>query len=114
MTTISSSVTVSGTPGTLAGRSAPGGARPLSFADAPESPLLHDASRRSGRRRDGVAPAAAPGRLRPPTGVRDLLAAAARVPRRQARRADHPRGAGPDWRPGDGDAGRPSRRGLEG
>ena len=43
-----------------------------------------------------------------PLGVRDLLAAAAGQARQRPRRADHPRGAGPDRRPGDGDAGRPS------
>ena len=67
-----------------------------------------------GRGRDAVAPAAAAGRLRPPARVGDLLAAAARLAGQQAGRAGHPRGAGPDRRPGDGDAGRPSGRGLEG
>ena len=67
--------------------------RPLSFADAPVPALLHDAPRRSGRRRDAVAPAAAPGRLRPPARLRDLLAAAARQAGQRARRAGHPRGA---------------------
>ena len=70
--------------------------------------------RRSGRRRDAVASAAPPGGLRPPARVGDLLAAAARLPGQQAGRADHPRGAGPDRRPGDGDAGRPSGGDLEG
>ena len=41
-------------------------------------------------------------------GSGHLLAAAARLAGQRAGRADHPRGAGPDRRPGDGDAGRPS------
>ena len=56
----------------------------------------------------------APGRLRPPARVRDLLAAAARQAGQRPGRADHPRGAGPDRRPGDGDAGRPPGRHLAG
>src|SRR3954454_7627389 len=57
--------------------------------------LLHDAPRRPLRRRDGVASPAAAGGLRPPTRLGDLFAAAARLPREQAGRADHPRGDGP-------------------
>src|SRR4051794_24077444 len=37
-------------------------------------PLLHHAPRRSGRRRDGVPPAARPGGLRPPARIGHLLA----------------------------------------
>ena len=77
-------------------------------------PLLHDPPRRPGRRRDAVAPPAAAGRLRPPARLRDLLAAAARLPGQQAGRAGHPRGDGPDRLPGDGDAGRPPGRRLAG
>ena len=52
--------------------------------------------------------------LRAPAGRRAVLAAAARVPGDQARRAGHPRGDERDRRPGDGDARRPPRRAVEG
>ena len=81
---------------------------PCAHATLP--PLLRHAPRRPGRRRDAVPSAAPARRLRAPAGLGDLLAAAARVPRQPARRADHPRGDGPDRVAGDGDAGRPSRR----
>ena len=85
---------------------------PLSFADAPVTPLLHHPSRRPRRRRDAVASTARSRRLRPPARLRDLLAAAARQAGQRSRRAGDPRGAERDRRPGDGDAGRPPRRHL--
>ena len=71
-------------------------------------------ARRPLRCRDAVPSPAAAGGLRPPARIGDLLAAATRLPCQQARRAGHPRGDGPDRLPGDGDAGRPSGRHLEG
>ena len=71
-------------------------------------------ARRPVRCRDAVASIAASSRLCPPARFGDLLAAAARVPRQQARRTGHPRGDGSDRLPGDGDAGRPPGRRLEG
>ena len=47
-------------------------------------------------------------------GSGHLFAPAARQARQRPGRADHPRGAGPDRRPGDGDAGRPPGRHLAG
>ena len=82
---------------------------PLSFADAPVTPLLHHAPRRPRRCRDAVASTARSRRLRPPARLRDLLAAAARQAGQRPGRAGHPRGAERDRRPGDRDAGRPSR-----
>ena len=67
--------------------------RPLSFADAPVTPLLHHPPRRPRRRRDAVASTARPRGLRPPARFRDLLAAAARQAGQRPRRAGHPRGA---------------------
>ena len=73
---------------------------------APVPPLLHHAPRRPVRSRDGVPSVAAARRLRPPARLGDLFAAAARQARQRSGRAGHPRGAEPDRRPGDGDAGR--------
>ncbi len=86
----------------------------LSFGpcDCPTSSSRRSATTR--RCRDAVASAPAARRLHPPARLRHLLAPAARQARQRPRRADHPRGAGPDRRPGDGDAGRPSGRRLAG
>ena len=81
-------------------------------AHAPVPPVLRHAPRRPGRCRDAVAPPAAARGLPPPARLGDLLAAAARQAGQRPRRAGHPRGAGPDRRPGDGDAGRPPGRHL--
>ncbi len=88
---------------------------PLSLPlHAPVPPLLHDPSRRPGRCGDAIASTVAAGGLHAPARLGDLLAPAARQARQRPRRADRPRGAGPDRRPGDGDAGRPPGRHLEG
>ncbi len=77
---------------------------------APIAALLRQPARRPRRRGDGLASAAGARRLRPAARCRDLLAPAARLAGDAQRRADHPRGDGPHRLPGDGDAGRPSRR----
>ena len=82
---------------------------------APVQPVLHHAPRRPGRRRDAVPSPAASGRATCASsapGIYSLLPLGFRVD--QARRAGHPRGDERDRRPGDGDARRPPRRGVEG
>src|SRR4028119_952303 len=70
---------------------------PLGVRVAQRIEPITPAGMRAGGCRAPPAPAAR--RARRPAGVGDLLAAAARLPRRKTDRADHPRGDGRDRLP---------------
>ena len=90
-------------------------ARPLScVGHATLPPVLHHAPRRSRRCRDAVASTAPARGLPAPAGLGDLLAVAVGQAGQRPGRADHPRRAGRDRRPGDGDAGGPPGRRVAG
>src|SRR5258708_25820238 len=81
-------------------------------ANAPFSVLPAAHSRKPERSADRLAPADATRRDDPPVECRDLFVAAAGPARLEEGRADCPRGAGPDWRPGNPDANDTAGRAL--